>query len=340
MESVQNDRTNDPAKRNADPAQRALGGRLVLLLSVAALMAGLSAGSAWLIRSRLSRPPDESPLPSHSSTVGEADAEWVAQGRLVFQVYCASCHGPEGHGDGPSAAQLRPPPRDLSIGPWKYGSSPAAVHKLISEGIPGTDMPALGRVVSAHDLNALIAFVLTLAPKSEGQAGLPANTRSILRRAGFTPADALRPAPALDLYDTSGTRLTLAQLRGKLVLLSFWGTTCAPCLAELPELEHLEEEFHDAGLRVLCVCADEQDGEKVRKIAEQYVKRLPVYANQIGSARVRYDAQVLPTAFLIDQEGRLLGSVQGAIKWSRPEVKELLQACLSAFVAPNSMHRE
>lgn len=295
--------------------------QVVLVALVAGLVLGLSAGAGWFVHSRLAHAPT-------TSEDGAGNAERLAHGKLLFQVYCASCHGSDGHGDGPSAQSLKPPPRDFSRGAWRFGTSPAALRKVIADGIPGTPMPGMGRSLSPQDLDALLAFVLAAATNKQVQAVLPANARAMLQRAGFTPAATLQPAPPLQLCDTNGDRLSLASFRGKVVLVNFWGTTCIPCLAELPAWERLEEEFHDRGVAVLCVCADEQDMKSVSRVARQHVKHLPVYVDPLGSARVRYDVQVMPTAFLIDREGRLLGSAQGARDWTGSEVKDLLGAYL------------
>src|SRR5262249_39525299 len=174
--------------------------------------------------------------------------------------------------------------------------------------------------------DALTTYVLTLA--SPGH--LSDDLKRHLRQAGFVPIEPPRPAPALDLCNLAGRRLTLAELRGQWVMVNFWGTTCVPCLAELPHVEQLAEEFRPPRqVVVLSVCADETDRDEVRKVGRRRVQRLPLYVSPDGQAPLRYDVQILPTAVLIDPAGRLVGKAQGGLPWSGPEVRELLHACLA-----------
>jgi mono/diheme cytochrome c family protein/peroxiredoxin len=298
---------------------RTVGRQLLLGLGLGLLALGASAAVGWLVRSRWDGPT----VPEARRR--EADPELVARGRLVYRVHCASCHGPEGRGDGPSAAELGPPPRDFAVLPWKFRTSPAAVRRVITEGIPGTGMPPSGQALSPGDLDALVSYVLTLASPQDD-----AEVRALLQGAGLVPADRVQDAPALEVRDTAGNPVTLAVLRGKLVLVYFWGTGCPPCLGKLPQLERLADEFRDRGVVVLAVCADEPEADAVRDVAARLrIASLPLYLDPRGVARVRYDVEELPTVCLIDRAGHLLGSGPGPDDWSGAEVRELLRACLA-----------
>src|SRR5262249_25170044 len=148
----------------------------------------------------------------------------------------------------------------------------------------------------AADLDALVAFVLALAPTPAAGEPLPDRVRAALVKAGFTPAGDLRPAPPLAVHDAEGHPRSLADFRGRLVLLTFWGTACAPCLAELPALERLAGECRGQGLSVVCVCADETDPDRVRAVTTRHSRGLPVFVDPSGSTRRRYDVQLLPAA--------------------------------------------
>src|SRR5688500_7054273 len=101
---------------------------------------------------------------------------------------------------------------------------------------------------------ALAAAVVWLTRDHSPQpVGSEPRRRRLLQQAGFTPLRS-QVAPPLDVKDMNGGARSLAQLRGRVVLLNFWGTTCLPCLAELPTLERLHDEFRDQGLVVFSVC--------------------------------------------------------------------------------------
>jgi mono/diheme cytochrome c family protein/peroxiredoxin len=271
-----------------------------------------SAGGAWGLRTYLNRPaPTPTPAPS--------DEALVRRGWLLYQTACVQCHGPEGRGDGTSAAEQNPPPRDFAVRPWKHGETTDAVARVIRDGVPGTAMPA-SPSLSSSDVEALVAFVRTLR---EAAPRLPESTREVLRGAGFLPADVLNPAPQVVLRDLSGRLQPLGDLRGRVVLLNFWGTTCVHCIKELPALEKLAEELGGRGLSVLSVCVDEDDPAVVGRLT-RHLKRMPVYVSPNGKASLRYDVQAMPCVYLLDTHGRLAGRLEGARTWIAAELAPLL----------------
>ena len=96
------------------------------------------------------------------------------------------------------------------------------------------------------------------------------------------------------------------------MVLAFWSMSCVPCLEELPELEKLRQQQSDNGLTVLPICVDAASIGEVHEFMRDRLQDLPVYTSADGLARARYDVQVLPTAFLIDPDGRLVGSLKGS----------------------------
>lgn len=182
-------------------------------------------------------------------------------------------------------------------------------------------------VACAVVLTAAVALGWGLrgAWQREPVSRLPEPTREALRQAGFVPAEVLRPAPPLELRELSGRSESLAGLRGRVVLLNFWSTTCVHCLHELPNLERLNEDLRNRGLTVVSVCFDEDDPGEVGKLARRYAHDLPIYTNPDGKAAVRYDVQVMPCLYLIDAQGRLVGRAEGAHSWTAAELAPLVQ---------------
>jgi thiol-disulfide isomerase/thioredoxin len=159
---------------------------------------------------------------------------------------------------------------------------------------------------------------------------LPEDIVSLVKDAGFTPWPADRATPALAVRGVEGEDISLDRLRGKLILIVFWGTSCAPCLREFPDLERLAARFRGEGLQVVPVCADESDSDIVKRVAGECAPRLPVYVDPTGRAKLSYDVQAMPAASLIAPDGRCLGYAQGSIPWSAPEVDSLIRATLPA----------
>src|SRR5215469_8018503 len=64
----------------------------------------------------------------------------VDRGEILFQIHCAKCHGPEGHGDPEALAMQKPPPRDFARRPWRFEATLDSIRRITVEGIPGTAM--------------------------------------------------------------------------------------------------------------------------------------------------------------------------------------------------------
>jgi len=104
-----------------------------------------------------------------------ATPELVAKGEALFQINCASCHGPKGQGDGPRAAELNPRPRNYHTEKFRYGASGSQVFNTITNGSPGTSMPSFA-LLPPQDRWALVHFVRSQVPnppkEEEGLAGV------------------------------------------------------------------------------------------------------------------------------------------------------------------------
>ena len=148
------------------------------------------------------------------------------------------------------------------------------------------------------------------------------------------PAESLRSsstvigmrAPEFSLSDLSGSKLDLASYGGKVVLLDFWATWCAPCLAETPHLVDLQKRYSDHGLRIIGISLDD-DAKPVRRLYEQFRIDYPVAIGDVGLAE-RYGGILgLPVSFLIGCDGRMYAKHSGEIAVSliENELRPLLK---------------
>jgi cytochrome c biogenesis protein CcmG, thiol:disulfide interchange protein DsbE len=126
-------------------------------------------------------------------------------------------------------------------------------------------------------------------------------------------------APAFQLNDLDGKPLSLSEAKGKIVLLNFWATWCGPCRAEIPDLVDLQKRY--AGkLEIIALATDEDDPDEVRRFILQSGIN---YRVAMVSDEVRRDyggIAALPTAFVIDPQGRI---VQKHVGLNDPSVYEL-----------------
>jgi len=100
------------------------------------------------------------------STIYKSTPDLVAKGKALFATNCASCHGPQGFGDGPASAALNPKPRNFHEGYFRYGGGVARVVRTITEGSPGTGMASFISL-PLEDRVSLAHFVRSLEPKVE-----------------------------------------------------------------------------------------------------------------------------------------------------------------------------
>lgn len=137
------------------------------------------------------------------------------------------------------------------------------------------------------------------------------------------PAQPQAPMRALD-----GLERTLADYRGKVVLLNLWADWCAPCLRELPSLDRLEAARGGPDFVVLPVAinTDRADAESVFK--EIRIERLPILLATFAFAR-ELGAVGMPVTVLYDPEGRELARLQREADWSSPEALALIDAAIA-----------
>jgi peroxiredoxin len=111
-----------------------------------------------------------------------------------------------------------------------------------------------------------------------------------------------QPAPAFALEDTAGRTVRLADLRGKVVLVNFWATWCAPCRTEMPEIEQVYREHRARGFEVVAIDVQEGPAE-VQGFMSELGLTFPALLDRDGSASRAYRARALPSSFLVDRQG-------------------------------------
>jgi len=151
----------------------------------------------------------------------------------------------------------------------------------------------------------------------------------------FIPVPDPAPAPTLTLSDLSGNTADLSDFRGKLVVVNLWATWCAPCLEEMPSLERLQTRLRER-IAVLAVSEDRGGSKAVEPfVAKLGLKSVKTYLDPKSAVGHAFDVQGLPTSFLIDRDGKVLGKVEGAAVWDSPKMLRVLEP----FLADNSIVR-
>ena len=142
----------------------------------------------------------------------------------------------------------------------------------------------------------------------------------------FMPAG-LRQAPPLVGQTLDGHTVTLEQLRGKPVLVTFWATTCPACIEEMPHLIELYQELHPKGLELIGVAMSYDPPEQVRAMAQQRQIPYPIILDSRAQiARAFDNVRLTPTTVLISPEGRIVQYRLGPL--DLPKLRETINALL------------
>lgn len=132
--------------------------------------------------------------------------------------------------------------------------------------------------------------------------------------AAYVPPRFPRPAPALPPLDLSGQPLGWEGLKGRVVLVDFWATWCAPCRKAMPRLQALHDKYAASGFMVLGVSIDEDGPEKVRKHVAAKKLTYPMTLDTGKSpAWQRFRVKAVPAAYLVDGEGFIVAQWTGGI---------------------------
>lgn len=139
---------------------------------------------------------------------------------------------------------------------------------------------------------------------------------------GSHPAQLSTPAPDFTVSDGS-TSVHLADYRGKVVLLNFWATWCAPCIQETPSLLQLHHDRPD--LAIVAVSIDEDEDEYKRFVDHRHVDLITVRDPKQTVAKL-FRTEMWPETYVIDRKGVIRRKFVGAEDWSDPEIRSFLKS--------------
>jgi cytochrome c biogenesis protein CcmG/thiol:disulfide interchange protein DsbE len=138
---------------------------------------------------------------------------------------------------------------------------------------------------------------------------------------GARPAQIYQQAPDFNLSDGS-TSIHLASYRGKVVLVNFWASWCAPCMEETPSLLQLHRDRPD--LAMLAVSIDSDADEYKRFIDRRHFDLITVRDPDQTAAKL-FHTEMWPETYIIDRNGFIRRKFIGAQDWSNPEVRAYLK---------------
>jgi thiol-disulfide isomerase/thioredoxin len=189
------------------------------------------------------------------------------------------------------------------------------------------------KIFKSKEFYKNVAFVALLGILFFTPAGMQVKLwMSKLRVAVLNPSvksiDAQKQLSKFDyewkLEDVNGNKVELSNFKGKVILLNYWATWCPPCIAEMPNLQKLYNDYQD---KMVFVFLTNDDKPKVDAFMKKREFTLPVYY-QVSKAPSRISTNSLPTTFLIDQNGKILIDEVGASDWNGEAMRAILDKLL------------
>lgn len=201
-------------------------------------------------------------------------------------------------------------------------------------------MTAIRKVVTTVSIMAVLAMIslgmaqhwFYAAPTPETPSA-PATVQakpSASPAFSFTLLEKPGPLPELRFVDGDGRALTIADFRGKLVLLNIWATWCVPCRSEMPTLDRLQAKLGGSDFEVLALSIDRAGIAAVKAFYEELgLAALRIYVGDSTDIMRGLGIAGIPVTLFIDREGRETGRLAGPAEWDSPEVLSFLRAQLA-----------
>jgi len=175
--------------------------------------------------------------------------------------------------------------------------------------------------------SCLLAWaLLVVAPCSPARA--QSTVTPLLRPLDLVDHASRAAPPHFSGSTIDSRRVSMGDLRGKVVLMNFWASWCAECRPELPVLERLHRELAPQGFAVIGINARE-GSEAIRRYASELGLTFPLVLDRDGKINALYGVVGLPTTFLVGRDGRAVALAVGPREWASTPARALIQALLA-----------
>jgi len=189
-----------------------------------------------------------------------------------------------------------------------------------------TGLVALGLLLLAL---AIVGVWVSLGPSGSALVPEVRSAADAQRKFLFTAYASPRPIAALEFEDGQGRKRTLADFRGKVVLLNLWATWCGPCRKEMPTLDRLQSRLGGADFEVVALSIDRGGQAVIKSFFDEIgVQRLAIYVDATAEAGTKLGILGVPTTLLLDGAGREISRVTGPAEWDSPEVIDTIRRYL------------
>ena len=179
--------------------------------------------------------------------------------------------------------------------------------------------------IAAAAMTALIAVAASFPAVAAGDR--PSYNRGTMT--AFVMRKEPVALPDIAFKDGKGNPVTLADWRGRVVLINLWATWCAPCRKEMPSLARLQSMLGGDDFEVLAISVDRKGAEASAKfLSETGAENLALYVDETFKVARDLKAPGLPVTILVDRQGREIGRVTGPAEWDSEDALALIGAVI------------
>ena len=144
----------------------------------------------------------------------------------------------------------------------------------------------------------------------------------------MTSAIPMRSAPEFDLENVLGGRVKSADLKGKVVVVDFWATYCAPCKKEIPEYSALGDKLKGKGVEIIGITVESGNAKEIAKLLPEFGARYPMAVGN-DDVSMKFGGYIgLPTTFVVGKDWKIykkyIGSTPSKIQKIEEDIKQLL----------------
>lgn len=128
----------------------------------------------------------------------------------------------------------------------------------------------------------------------------------------------IKEAPEVRFATLAGELVDMSELRGRVVLVNFWATTCVPCVKEMPQLAATWSKYNPRGFETIAVAMDYDPPDRVRDFAERFKLPFRIAFDTRGEIARRFgDVRAVPASFVIDRRGRIILTQLGELDFDK-----------------------
>jgi thiol-disulfide isomerase/thioredoxin len=170
----------------------------------------------------------------------------------------------------------------------------------------------LTRINVTKTIVSICPLLAIMAPSAHAVGRISAASSQAAQPSGGASTEASaaglvgRPAPAFVVMTLEGKPVSLADYKGKALVVNFWATWCGACKLEMPWLAQLREQYAPHGFEIVGIVTDGATEEKVRQIADKYGVKYPVFRCNHKTAQAYGGLPYLPESFYISKDGKLV----------------------------------